>query len=181
MISYGVRVHGVSCSHSPEPCWSAPPAPSLVAWEVWVEEAAFFARLVQSHSLLKLHWLSFWPLGLRPVHAPIPHQPHSPSLISTSNPGGLLYANCFLQEISVSKSKVTKDGHSELQQQKGPNQIKSRASRAIYINSQVYKIRLTPEDRVGNEKRKFVLMAPFSLSCLQVPFENEVISPVRAC
>lgn len=115
LISYPVRVYGVSCSHSPEPCWSAPPAPSLVAWEVWVEEAAFFARLVQSHSLLKLHWLSFWPLDLRPVHAPIPHQPHSPSLISTSNPGGLIYANCFLQEITVSTSKVTKDGHFELQ------------------------------------------------------------------
>lgn len=111
------------CSHSPAPRWSAPPAPPLGALAVWGEPAASSARLEWGHSFLKLLRLSSWPLGPQPVPAPL--QPHSPSLISTSNPGVKLYTNPFSWEISVFQNRVTKGDHSKWQEPPGLNQTTS--------------------------------------------------------
>lgn len=101
-------------SHSPAPRWSAPPAPPLGAWVVWGELAVSSAKLERGHSFLKLPQLSSGPLGPQPVPAPSPLQPHSPSLISTSNPGGKIYTNPFSWEIRVFQNRVTKSDHSQL-------------------------------------------------------------------
>lgn len=103
-----VFVRRPPCSHSPAPGWSAPPAPPLAAWAVWGEPAASSARSAWGCSFQKLLRLSSWPLGPQPAAAPRPQQPHSPSLISTSNPGGKLYTNTLSWEISVFQNRATK-------------------------------------------------------------------------
>lgn len=134
--------------HLPALHWSASPTPPQAAWAA-LELTASSARLEQGHS-------SQWcrRLNAQPTPAPGLLQPHSPSLISTSNPGGKLSAHPFPQEIRVFQTQSDENRSVQVTRNQSTSfwPLRKRNMQPL-----VYLARLGPEDRVDNKYRAVLI------------------------